>query len=539
MVAMGSPLRGALHAFFAATLLASGCGTTSSTSVNAPSARCAVNATAQPSAVGAPGGTGSITITTDRECAWEAHSEADWLALSAASGRGDGTLRYTASGNPAVAERRGAVVVNGSRVEIGQAAAVCEFGLARGRDTSAAAGGSLDGAVAARAGCQWTAQATAPWVTIAGGSSGRGGGVVAISVAANTLPTPRSTTVTIAGHAYVIDQAPASDSPVPPSPTDPQCQYSVSPLTGSFGAEGGVLEVSVVASQPTCTWTAASSAPWIAMEGGVSQTGSGMRRFIVAPNTTTSPRTGLLGLAGAGLSVTQAGAAPQPNPNPDPGPTPPPPSPPPPSPPPPEPPPPTPPPPTPPPTPPPPTPPPACSFAVTPNPVSVGFAGQDDIELRVTTTASCAWTAVSQASWITISGSASGTGDGRVRIAVASTLAVGGRTGTLSIGGQTVTVNQGGILDQQVTFSGAITNRSGSCPNLRFSIGEATVVTDGATDYMGREDCSDLASAGSARVRGIGQANGTIRATRIDRIDRSVTLGTDDPAGFGPLEDRP
>ena len=54
----------------------------SSTSVNAPSSRCAVTATAQPAAVGAPGGSGSIVVTTDRECAWEARSEADWLVLS-------------------------------------------------------------------------------------------------------------------------------------------------------------------------------------------------------------------------------------------------------------------------------------------------------------------------------------------------------------------------------------------------------------------------------------------------------------------------
>ena len=62
-------------------VLASACGTSSSTSVNAPSARCAVTATAQPAAVGAPGGSGSIIVRTDRECAWEARSESDWLAI--------------------------------------------------------------------------------------------------------------------------------------------------------------------------------------------------------------------------------------------------------------------------------------------------------------------------------------------------------------------------------------------------------------------------------------------------------------------------
>jgi len=106
-------------------LLASACGTSSSTSVNAPSSRCAVTATAQPPAVGAPGGSGSIVVSTDRECAWEARSESDWLIIADSSGRGDGAVRYTAAGNPVVSERRGAIVVNGVRVEIGQAAATC------------------------------------------------------------------------------------------------------------------------------------------------------------------------------------------------------------------------------------------------------------------------------------------------------------------------------------------------------------------------------------------------------------------------------
>jgi hypothetical protein len=162
--------------------------------------------------------------------------------------------------------------------------------------------------------------------------------------------------------------------------------------------------------------------------------------------------------------------------------------------------------------------PPACTFAVTPNPVSVAFAGRNNIELRVATAGGCAWIAVSQASWITIDGSSSGSGNGELRIDVAPTLQVGGRVGTLTIGGQTVTVNQSGILNQEVTFSGTIGGLGGSCPNRSFTLDGTAVVTDAATDYPGRDDCGDLQNGVSARVRGVGQADGTIRATRIDRI---------------------
>ena len=219
------------------------CGTSSSTSVNAPSSRCAVTATAQPSAVGAPGGSGSFVVRTDRECAWEARSESDWLVISDSSGRGDGTMRYTAAGNPVVSERRGAVVVNGVRVEIGQAAAACAFNLDRLQQSIGAAGGRIDVSVSAQAGCAWTARSDAPWISVASGAAGQGSGTVSLSVSANATAQTRSSVVTIAGQPYLIEQAGAViGDPVPPppgNPGEPGCVLTVSPRTASVGAEGG------------------------------------------------------------------------------------------------------------------------------------------------------------------------------------------------------------------------------------------------------------------------------------------------------------
>ena len=146
----------------------------------------------------------------------------------------------------------------------------------------------------------------------------------------------------------------------------------------------------------------------------------------------------------------------------------------------------------------------------------MGFAGDDRIDLHVVTGGGCAWTAASQANWITITGASSGSGDAQVRIAVASTLAVNGRVGTLTIAGQTVTVNQAGILNQQVMISGTVSGLSGSCPNRSFTLAGVTIVTNPDTDF--RDACSQLREGVSARVRGIGQADGSIRATRIDRV---------------------
>jgi Putative binding domain, N-terminal len=64
----------------------------------------------------------------------------------------------------------------------------------------------------------------------------------------------------------------------------------------------------------------------------------------------------------------------------------------------------------------------------------------------VTAASGCGWTATSNASWITVTAGASGTGNGTVSYAVmAETSLLAPRTGTLTIAGQTVTVTQSDV----------------------------------------------------------------------------------------------
>jgi hypothetical protein len=59
--------------------------------------------------------------------------------------------------------------------------------------------------------------------------------------------------------------------------------------------------------------------------------------------------------------------------------------------------------------------------------------------VNVAAPAGCAWTAVSNAGWITIASGQSGNGNATVTYAVSANRA---RTGTMSIAGQTFTVKQ-------------------------------------------------------------------------------------------------
>ncbi len=62
--------------------------------------------------------------------------------------------------------------------------------------------------------------------------------------------------------------------------------------------------------------------------------------------------------------------------------------------------------------------------------------------VNITTSSNCAWTATSNADWITITAGAAGSGNGTVSYTVASNSGGPARTGTISIAGQTFTVMQ-------------------------------------------------------------------------------------------------
>ncbi len=468
-----------------ATLLAAlaaltgACGRESSTSVTAPSSRCGVNASAQPASVAAPGGTGAIVVATNRECAWEARSEADWLSLSSASGQGDGTVSFAAAANAQVVERRGTVVINAVRVEITQGPAPCVFTLDRLERSVAASGGRVEVAVAAQSGCAWTAVSQAPWISVVVGATGQGTGVVAVQVESNDTPDRRSGTLTIAGQTYTVEQA---SSPVPIPPIDPTCTFVVEPQLGQFGSDGAIADVVVTASAPTCTWAAVSAVPWIRIEGSTAATGSGTLRYVVTPNTGPS-RAGTLIVAGAVITVNQAAPGTPPT-----------------------------------------TPP--CTFTIAPTTASFPADGGSG-EIVVTASApTCAWTAQPAVAWIAIQGASGGTGSGRLRFAVAANPATTTRSSALVVAGSTVAIDQAAAatvppVPVPCTFTIAPASAA-------FASGGGTaevVVTASATT------CAWTATSGASWIGIQGSAGGTgsgrltyVVASQTATSERSGTL---------------
>jgi len=87
------------------------------------------------------------------------------------------------------------------------------------------------------------------------------------------------------------------------------CTYSISPSNASVSPGGGTGTVAVTTTND-CSWTASSNAAWLTVSAGASGAGGGTVTYTAAANPGSSPRTGILTIAGQTFTLDQAGSAP-------------------------------------------------------------------------------------------------------------------------------------------------------------------------------------------------------------------------------------
>jgi Viral BACON domain/Putative binding domain, N-terminal len=339
---------------------------------------CAPSINAPGQSVGSGVTTGSVGVTAGTGCTWSAVSNTSWITLTGStSGSGNGTVPYSVAANAATSPRTGTLTIAGRTYTVSQAALSCTYALSPTSQSVVAAGGSGSTSVTAAPGCPWTAVSNnTSWLTVTSGASGNGAGNVNVSATANTATQARTGTVAIAGQTFTVIQNAAG------------CTFSISPSSQSVAAAGATGSATVT-STTGCTWTAASNAAWITVTAGANGSGNGSATFTVAPNTTSSPRTGTLTIAGRTFTATQAA-----NP---------------------------------------------CSHLLTPASRTIAGAGGTGT-ITVGTSSGCAWTASTTQTWIAVSGS--GTASGSASYTVQPNGGAGSRTGTISIGTQVFTITQ-------------------------------------------------------------------------------------------------
>jgi len=366
-----------------------GCDSKSSTATGPSPVKCQVSLGAPSDSIVPAGGKSAISVTAQPECAWTASSDAAWITgLTPASGQGNGRVEFQATANPAATMRQGHIAVNDQQIPVQQQPAPCRFEVSPLAPTIDAAGGTVTIAIAAPAGCSWQATGGGGWVAITS-ASGTGAGSVGLQISPNA-GAPRSAALLIAGQTVTVTQSSTST----PTNTPVNCVFSLDRATAAVSAAGGPLTVAV-SGAAGCARTATSDAPWITVAAGANGTGTGSVTLNVASNSGAA-RVGTVTIAGRPFTVTQAAAGSSTT---------------------------------------------SCAYSIAPASQSVDAAGGAGAAIALSTAAGCPWTAASQASWITVTSPASGSGATTVRFTVAANTAAA-RIGTLAIAGQTFTVNQ-------------------------------------------------------------------------------------------------
>ena len=351
--------------------------------VSQPGLSCTYAIAPQDASYPSSGGTGSLQVNTLGGCAWEAVSNAGWIVVGTRAGSGTGQIAYQVLPNTLAAGRTGTITVGGQTHAVTQEGAPppCTYSLDPASRAVPASGGSHTVTVNTQGACAWTAESSVPWITVPAGTR-TGTGTVSYSVAENTTATERTGNVTIAGQTHTVTQAAAA----------PACSYAIDPASNAIGAGGGSGTVAVKTGA-TCAWTAVSSEPWITIAtGSTSGSGPASVGYTVAPNATTSPRTGVITIAGQTHTVTQEAAA-------------------------------------------------LCSYSLNPTSADVP-AGASQGSVTVNTQPGCSWSATSTVPWVTVTSLASGAGTATVTYSVAANTTTAPRSGAIQIAGQTHAITQ-------------------------------------------------------------------------------------------------
>jgi len=156
--------------------------------------------------VGSSAGNPTLSIQTDAGCNWSPSGLPAWVHVSGSgSGSGSGAVALSVDANSGAA-RTANISISGVPVSITQQPPPCTYSQAFGGQAFPATGGSATLAVQTQGWCSWTASSPASWISITGGASGTGSGSVAYSVSANA-GSARTTTLTIAGQAFTVEEA--------------------------------------------------------------------------------------------------------------------------------------------------------------------------------------------------------------------------------------------------------------------------------------------------------------------------------------------
>jgi hypothetical protein len=246
-----------------------------------------------------------------------------------------------------------------------------------------AAGAQVTGELSAARDCTWTAQTTSTWLRI-DPTSGQGQATLTLTASDNPQGRSRSATVDINQQLFTVTQ-----EGLP-------CHFAVAPSSISIGHQGGRAAVQL-STLEGCSWTTQSSQPWLRVVTGSGGEASATIELAIDSNT-EAERSALLTIATLLVAVSQQAG---PNDRTE------------------------------------------CRFSLDPGAHTIPAAGGSG-SFSLSTLPGCAWSAVSNQSWITIVSSANVIGSSNVQYRVEPNLSTSTRSGAIAAGTRRHVVQQEG-----------------------------------------------------------------------------------------------
>jgi uncharacterized repeat protein (TIGR03803 family) len=427
---------------------------------------CGVSVSATNAVFDAAGGPGNIGVTASNGCAWTATSNDSFITITAgSSGSGNGTIHYTVAANTSTNGLTGSMTIAGQTFTVTQSGASaegCTYTLNATSVTLAHQGASDSVSVTTSNGCAWTAISNDGFILITSGSSGIGNGTVYYSVAANTSSSSLTGTMTLAGQTVTVTQSGTGVG------GGGSCTYALNAMSVTIPAKGGSSTVSVKVKGTGCDWTAVSNAGFITITSGTSGAGNGTVKFTVPGNTSTSPLTGTITIAGQTFTVNQAAGG--------------------------------------------------CSYSLSPKDEKFKDTGGAGTVKVTPNFSDCDWTAVSNDGFITVTASASGAGKGSVSYTVASNTNTVALTGSITIGGETFTVDEAAApCEFSLGETAASFSSAGASSNVTVTANGTNCTWKAVVSGTFIQITSDTSGSGSGTVAYTVEAN-TKTATRKGTI---------------------
>ena len=258
------------------------------------------------------GGSGSFTVTAPEGCRWAASTADSWIAVTAPASEpsGTGTVTYVVARNTQLGGRAGTITVVGRTFQVTQGGDTgsCEYQVSTVELSPCMAASQISTTITTDAACPWTVTSDVAWLSVAGGGSGSGSATIRVNVGEN-WDAPRN------GLLMVRWPTPTAGQNVRVSQAG--CRYAVSAGALSIAAAGGSARFDVFQQsdpytcggplQNGCMWIAQSDVPWITVTTSMPQFGDNPVQLTIAPNDSTSARSGNVRVRDQVVRVSQAG----------------------------------------------------------------------------------------------------------------------------------------------------------------------------------------------------------------------------------------